>query len=374
MDGKVMGFRSDLALWQEQETCPAEQAPEINVAALAYIRRSRDGFGAKVRAYATGKAHNGPDLKRMAKKHAPELEWMLQMETCPVEYRRFLRAVATEYPITTLIPRDAVDDLARLIEMPSLSMNDRLILYYKFPALFDLVTKCGWTCIAGEAKSLLRRLVDLARIPFLCDPISSGHPENPMAFFPNNPLCRPLRRPAKTNDPELKNICTKHTKRTINVTPGMFALFCPHGICLGFEAMKNFEGPMTAYNIIYRRFKIPPGILVYDNCCNLSRTCLKLSAAHFALTLFLIDRVHQPGHVGCHEGYNMNAFPKDTPVLGGEMTLGIVNSQVCEQCNSKLEMIATQTKFMGQKVYMAYTKLFLYLCNKELLKQMTPIA
>ena len=45
------------------------------------------------------------------------------------------------------------------------------------------------------------------------------------------------------------------------------------------------------------------------------------------------------------------------------MKLGALNSQVCEQANSTLDYISTQTKFMLPENFMAYTRLFLYCRN-----------
>ena len=59
----------------------------------------------------------------------------------------------------------------------------------------------------------------------------------------------------------------------------------------------------------------------------------------------------------------MDAYPKDTPVLGRSLNLGKVNSQFCEQANSTLDYISTQTKFMLPENFLAYTRLFLYSRN-----------
>ena len=47
----------------------------------------------------------------------------------------------------------------------------------------------------------------------------------------------------------------------------------------------------------------------------------------------------------------------------GRTKLGALNSQVCEQANSTLDYISTQTKFMLPENFMAYTRLFLYCRN-----------
>jgi hypothetical protein len=127
--------------------------------------------------------------------------------------------------------------------------------------------------------------------------------------------------------------------------------------------MKQYEGPGTAFDILVRRFPKAPGMVIYDNACNLSRYALKREPGHFAKTQFRIDRVHQPGHVGCHEGYNLSSYPENYSVLGGSMNLSAMNTQVCEQAHSSLEAISTQAKFMSQGNFLQYVRYFLYRQN-----------
>lgn len=375
-DGKVMGFRSDLVRDIEPPGEVRFPGREINTASMCYLTK-KNGFCHKVRAYAAGK--NDPKtaslhiLRKLARTHNREdLLWMLGSEICPEEYKTFLGAISTEYTVNSLIHQPTEVILRTILDRPGriISVEDKHFFHQYFPAFFDLIQKAKWSAVPPEAVPMLRSLVDLAAVPYEPDPMETDIPENPNAFFPNNPYCRRALRPTNLDDPDLHNVCTKHTKKTRHVTPGVFALFCPHGICLGFEAMMNFESTMTPFNILYRRFPIPPGYMHYDNGCNLSRTCMKLASRHFATTVFMIDRMHWPDHRACHLGFCMNAYPKNMPMAGGSTTIGAVNSQVCEQCNAKLEMIAKQTKFMNQETYMMYTKLFLYLCNKDLLDAM----
>ena len=157
--------------------------------------------------------------------------------------------------------------------------------------------------------------------------------------------------------------CNKFTSTDRTFSPGVFSCCCPHGICWGFSIMKQYEGPGTAFDILVRRFSEAPGMVIYDNACNLSRYVLKREPGHFAKTQFRIDRVHQPGHVGCHEGYNLSSYPDNCSVLGGSMNLSAMNTQVCEQAHSSLEAISTQAKFMSQGNFLQYVRYFLYRQN-----------
>ena len=89
-------------------------------------------------------------------------------------------------------------------------------------------------------------------------------------------------------------------------------------------------------------------MVIYDNDCNLSAYALKREPGFFARTRFRIDRVHQPGHAGCHEGYSLASYPDNSPVLGGSMRLHAMKSQMCERAHSSLEAISIQAKFMRQ--------------------------
>jgi hypothetical protein len=133
--------------------------------------------------------------------------------------------------------------------------------------------------------------------------------------------------------------------------------------------MSRHEGPRTAFEFIVRRFREPPCVIIYDNACNLSRYCLKREPVFFADTLFLIDRVHSPGHVGCPETMHLRSFP-DSRELAPGVTVGQLNSQVAEQMNSRLETIATQVAFMNHGNFVDHVKLFLYRKNEAIRTKM----
>jgi hypothetical protein len=50
--------------------------------------------------------------------------------------------------------------------------------------------------------------------------------------------------------------CTKHSTVQHALTPGIFAIFCPHGICLVLKIMSHYEGPKTAFDIFFHGLKI----------------------------------------------------------------------------------------------------------------------
>jgi hypothetical protein len=71
-----------------------------------------------------------------------------------------------------------------------------------------------------------------------------------------------------------QNSCNKYVLYHNGLTPGIFAIFCPHGICVGFKIMSTCEGPGTAFQFIFHRFKWAPKLIVYENACNLHKYCV----------------------------------------------------------------------------------------------------
>ena len=46
-------------------------------------------------------------------------------------------------------------------------------------------------------------------------------------------------------DSSLETGCRKDGRTHQHLTPGLFLVLCVHGICLGYQAMKNVESPQT---------------------------------------------------------------------------------------------------------------------------------
>ena len=87
-------------------------------------------------------------------------------------------------------------------------------------------------------------------------PVSVPHAEDAHVYMPSFPLLRGL--PAFAADVERVNEeerCSKFHRRHNMLTPGVFTVFCGHGVCLGFKLMVNKEGPATAFDLLYTRFE-----------------------------------------------------------------------------------------------------------------------
>ena len=130
------------------------------------------------------------------------------------------------------------------------------------------------------------------------------------------------------------------------LTPGIFTIYCPHGICYGFDVLRSCESPRHPFEIFTTRFDRPPAVIVYDNACHLHTYCLNREPKRFQTTRFVVDRFHWRGHKGCSLGYCMDQYT----------ALHSLNSQVNEQANAGLQHIK------GQLAYMSIDNFMFHLC------------
>jgi len=49
--------------------------------------------------------------------------------------------------------------------------------------------------------------------------------------------------------------CTKYHPDHAKLLPGIFTLFCQHGICFGFRVMTTSESPNVLFSLLKTRFK-----------------------------------------------------------------------------------------------------------------------
>ena len=390
IDGKAMGFRRDLMGDRPLPPASSERARIVNGTTFAYIGGDRptQNLAKMVRDYALGEEVEFVKMKRQTETKAPELTRVLDyirathptsFQPCPQRYSQLLYDIATPCPISCLIPKTLHDKIGgaesvldRILDAPAITQTDRARLQ-EWGSLSTALAQLS--SVPAAFKPLLRKLLELARLPggYTQDASSAARggasalPDvDEMSYFPNHPRIRCVR--SFENDTCSAPSCTKIIKKSPTFTPGMFSVFCPHGICIGFQAMRDFESARVPFTLFYERFQAAPGIIVYDNACNASRFCIRREPLFFAKVRFLIDRVHQSNHILCHSGYTMDACPPSTKILNGTMTLGLLNSQAAEQAHAKMKLIETQTSFMGQDTFMDYCKLFMALKNQTILK------
>jgi hypothetical protein len=310
--------------------------------------------------------------------------------TCPSEFRQLIACISTPHPVSTFIsPVLVYGSGGRVSVLEELAAGNDIDAEHAeainawWPSLGTAMVphgKSAWTAIPEKARLFLEELLACARKPSvrLQGRIETPtHPDglegDPLEFFAG-PMSTRLRRTGNysvdkagasaVQDGEY-GPCTKRLFRNAHrLTPGLFTIVCPHGVVMGFKALRSFEGPNTLFAILYERFSHAPGLVIYDNACNAARYAISREPEFFAHTKFLIDRMHFKNHIGCHLGFNIDAYPADTKILGGRMTLGELNSQACEQVNSKLSYMGG-VSFMGEATYFAYVKLFIFLLNRQ---------
>lgn len=108
-----------------------------------------------------------------------------------------------------------------------------------------------------------------AEAPFVGDfkdETPSTSSDSDMAFFPQLPVIR-SRGSYRADRVRKEKICTKHTTSHPSLLPGVFVMFCQHGICYGFEIMRVSESPNTAFCALFCRFQNAPSTVIYDNAC-----------------------------------------------------------------------------------------------------------
>lgn len=216
-----------------------------------------------------------------------------------------------------------------------------------------------------NCRELLRLIVRniAVSVSNLPDTHNDLEPEAPnkLCCYPNLPKLRASLRYAadvgrSKNDPKETN-CRKESYGHPTLSPGIFTIFCPHGICYGFEAMDSHESPRHPFNIFRTRFKVAPDIIVYDNACQLHTYCLNRDPVFFKFVKFLIDRFHWKGHCGCSKGYCMDSYSANPAVSS-------TNSQTNEQMNSLLGRMAPQLSYMSPENFMFHVKLF-FACHND---------
>lgn len=161
--------------------------------------------------------------------------------------------------------------------------------------------------------------------------------------------------------------CKRTQRRHSNLTPGTFAVFCPHGICHGFFLMPEGEGEIMVFDMFFNRLEGgAPGMIVYDRACTLHTSCLKREPWFFRNTRFRLDMLHSWNHSCCSEGYDPKVA-RERAWLGPD---AYFNTQVAEQANAALAKISTSVAFMTAEHACLYTRSFLSRRNRRILASM----
>uniref|UniRef100_A0A7M5XNQ1 Uncharacterized protein n=1 Tax=Clytia hemisphaerica TaxID=252671 RepID=A0A7M5XNQ1_9CNID len=200
--------------------------------------------------------------------------------------------------------------------------------------------------LPDDFKGLLLDLTDKAKQPFkVAERINTEKctSTSEICSFPNLPPLR--KRGCYVQDKVVKKEkdCRKNYRGHPNLTSGIFTIYCPHGVCFGFQVMEKEESPNIPFTIFKTRLPTAPKYIIYDNACHLHTYALNRDPLYFQWTKFLVDRFHWRNHTACSLGYNMAFYS----------FLEKINSEINEQENAKVKKLKSQLAYMTPERFIA---------------------
>jgi hypothetical protein len=154
-------------------------------------------------------------------------------------------------------------------------------------------------------------------------------------------------------------------QRDDGLTGGIMALWCTHGICLGFHCIPLGKGWNDVFLALLTRWKVAPRYVIYDFACALAPYCMTQEPDFFKNTVFLIDNFHAAGHTKCSAACFLTTYARHNLLLES------VNSSAGESGNGALNRIRTSLKYMSQERAIVYLKVFLSIWNRVKRNKMT---
>ncbi|XP_078700649.1 uncharacterized protein LOC144927205 [Branchiostoma floridae x Branchiostoma belcheri] len=223
----------------------------------------------------------------------------------PTTYRKILSELAKNSPVSGIVQTgedvEAVELIRRLGkgEIGLTTCADSTARLQKsapviFSSLRD-ITKGGGD-IPDDTKGLLLRVHNVMDKTFnnVAMPPTSAYPPSPapsnLSFFPGLSQHTGLPRyEADTKSNGSQGSCRKESYGHPSLTPGIFTMFCRHGVCYGFDCMTSCESPRHPFQIFRTRFSRAPNVIVYDNACKLHQYALNREPHFFRSTQFLVE-------------------------------------------------------------------------------------
>jgi hypothetical protein len=279
----------------------------------------------------------------------------------------FMQDIASPYPITATVQAAMVMPDGGLLQRcfeEDISKDDRDALRQMWPSLWTILAP--FRRIPGSWWMLITTIRNLAVSIYRTQPIEyttweTTTEEHAHVCFPEFPRRRRQPWPRKASTYEAS--CTKHILQHRHFSPGLFLICCPHGKILGFCAMQEYESVHTAFEFIVERFDEPPGMIIYDNGCNLYRYGMMRCPGIFGRIRIMIDRFHSPGHVLCPPSFTFQYYPDDVRVMLDRMTYRELNTQAVEQTNGRLRKFEQSLGFMNQENYIVFVRVLASLLN-----------
>ena len=301
--------------------------------------------------------------------------------SAPAEYRAFLSEVARNSPACGLAQVAGNKEVIKILQsmVSACSMNifssenhaAMGLLQETAPVLTSFLDACAEgpeRKIPEDILAVIKYIVDTIENTFLGSSHSHYYPPpdpaSPFSYFPQLPQMHGNARYEIDQKYEAKDSdhCRKTSYGHPTLSPGIFTVFCVHGICYGYEIMRECESPRHPFQIFKTRFTRPTENIVYDNSCRLHIYCLNREPVFFQATRFFVDRFHWRGHVGCTSGYCLDKYPSQD--------IAQINSQINEQANAGLQRIKAQLSYMSLDNFIFHLSLFLAIKNVDIKKKL----
>ncbi len=165
-------------------------------------------------------------------------------------------------------------DVLRLISQGSIDVfssrhhRSLAVLQEYAPLLASFLSACRkgpGGVIPDNVLSVIDHILLTVHAPFtrpapLAQSYPPPNPSSPLSFFPHLPQLHGYgvyeadkARPTKDDD-----MCQKRSYGHPTLSPGIFTIYCPHGVCYGFEVLRECESPRHPFQIFKTRFSKPP--------------------------------------------------------------------------------------------------------------------
>ncbi|KAH3799822.1 uncharacterized protein LOC127838876 isoform X1 [Dreissena polymorpha] len=284
-------------------------------------------------------------------------------------WKDFVKVLASPNPVSSFIPpdEDIVDTLCKSFAKEEKLFSSDLelnMIQNKVPVIFDILKKIKnkfpfklfLDCMAYMSSKVFQ--------PFMQAPCPMELPDeqqNELEVYPC--LSQFRKRGVYTADGRKRtkdDMCRKLAKGHPRLLPGIFTLYCLHGICYGFEVMRFCESPDVPFTLLRTRFPTAPKMVVYDNACSLHEYCLNRDPVFFKHTQFKVDSLHFKNHTACGPAYELKRYP----------AYAKFNSQVVEQANSRLQRLKASLSYMTQNNFLKHCKFYIWGQNTDILKRL----
>ncbi|KZP10585.1 hypothetical protein FIBSPDRAFT_757998 [Athelia psychrophila] len=301
----------------------------------------------------------------------------------PAAYCRLFIQLSAEESALQMSNRPALKALSMFVTDPTATNASRLV---GIPTLYEtlrhheinqelypenLLRLCQWMLERGEA--LLRSIIKY-EAPVIDESASSADADwsktgcsyslpqiRHRPRYPN--LKHDLRKePGGRRGVKCSKFYSKYGEQRL--TGGIMCGWCTHSVCYGFHCIPRGEGRNDVFSAILTRWPQAPKTVVYDFACALGPYCMTREPDFFADTLFVIDAFHAKGHTRCAPAAFLTSYANTDPRLAR------INSSAAECGNGGLSRIRKSVSYMSQDRAIIYTKVFISIWNRLVIRKM----